>query len=239
MARDASAVRGRDAWRGLVVATSHAALRRRITEGLRRTFGASSVHDAKDWSELEGRLVARRPSIVLLALPLRGFVPLEGLGTIRTLSPVSQTIVMADPPAEGAAVEALKQGARGYCARTTDHAVICKAIELVRQGEIWVGRKVMLRLLDELTERHAVRTDQRDADLRLLTRREQQIRGLIAGGASNKEVADRLVIAEKTVKAHLTHIFRKLGLSSRLQLAVYGLHPSFPPTTKVPQTQVQ
>jgi len=64
-----------------------------------------------------------------------------------------------------------------------------------------------------------------DAAKRLtgLTRRERELVALVAAGASNKEIAERLSIAERTVKAHLTSIFRKLGVSSRLHLAVYAL----------------
>jgi DNA-binding NarL/FixJ family response regulator len=216
-----------------VVAASHAAVRRRIAEGLRRASGIALLDEARDRAELERSLSECNPSIVVLVDPLRGCVELEGLGTIRTLSPTSRTIVMAEAPADAAAVVALKQGARGYCALTTDPAVLGKAIQLVQQGEIWVGRKIVPRLLDELMSLHTVRPETLDVELRRLTRREQQISELIAIGISNKEVADKLSITERTVKAHLTHIFRKLGLSSRVQLAVQALRPTPLVTTKV------
>ena len=220
------------AWR-LVVASSDSSLRRRIATSLGRTSGIASVHPAKDRPELQRLLLDGQSSIVLLALPLRGFVELEALRTIRVLAPTSRTIVMAEASAEAAAIEALKQGAQGYCALTTEPAVIGKAIELVQQGEIWVARTVMFRLLDELTELQTARIAKPDADLPLLTPREQQVSELIAVGVSNKEVADKLSIAERTVKAHLTHIFRKLGFSSRLQLALHALRPSLTATTEV------
>src|SRR5919198_1806929 len=129
----------------VVVAASHAAVRRRIAEGLRRASGIALLDEARDRAELERSLSECNPSIVVLVDPLRGCVELEGLGTIRTLSPTSRTIVMAEAPADAAAVVALKQGARGYCALTTDPAVLGKAIQLVQQGEIWVGRKIVPR----------------------------------------------------------------------------------------------
>jgi len=232
MAKEASGRDLRTAWE-LVVASSDLSLRRRLAFGLRHTYGIASVHQAKERPELERRLLEHRISIVLLALPLRGFVELEALRTILELAPESRTIVMAEAPAEAAAVDVLKLGARGYCALTTELAVIGKAIELVQQGEIWVARNVMSQLVDELTEQHTARSAKRDAELQLLTPREQQISELIAVGVSNKEVADKLSIAERTVKAHLTHIFRKLGVSSRLQLALHALRPSPAATTEV------
>ena len=216
----------------VVVASSHPGSRR-IADSVRRAARIASLDEAKDQAQLERILSASNPSIVVLALPLRGSVELESLETIRTLSPTSRTIVMAEAPAEAAAVEALKRGARGYCALTTDPAVLGKAIQLVQQGEIWVGRKIVPRLLDELMSLHTARPERTDAELQRLTRREQQISELIAIGISNKEVADKLSITERTVKAHLTHIFRKLGLSSRVQLAVQALRPSPLVTTKV------
>jgi len=212
----------------IVVATSVADVRRRIADSLRRAFGLATVHDARDRREFETSVIEHQPAVALLGVPLR-----------RTLSPTTRTIVMADSPAEVAAVDALKLGARGYCAPTTHPAILCKAIELVEQGEIWVGRKVMLQLLDELTQRTTVDADKPELDLACLTLREQQIADLIGGGASNKEIADALTITEKTVKAHLTHVFRKLGVSSRLQLAVQGLQPSSTLATKVLQTEAQ
>jgi DNA-binding NarL/FixJ family response regulator len=216
----------------VVIAASDSDLRRRIVEGLRQHSAAGTLDDAKDRHEFERLLVERQPGVVLLGLPLRGFASLDGLETIRTLSPASRTIVLAHASAEIMAVEALKRGARGYCAPTTEPAVLCKAIEFVQHGEIWLGRKLMLQLLDAFTKREP-NGDVADADFGLLTLREQEISRLIASGASNKEIADRLLITEKTVKAHLTHTFRKLGLSSRVQLAVYGTRSLRPIATKV------
>jgi DNA-binding NarL/FixJ family response regulator len=216
----------------IVVATSVPQTRRRISDGLRRAFGVASIVDASDRPAFEKLVIEHQPPVVLLG-PLRGFRALEALAVIRTLSPISRTIVMADAPAEAAAIDALKLGARGYCAPTTEPAVLGKAIELVLEGEIWIGRRVMLRLLDELTER-VVGAARPALAAGPLTAREQQITVLIGDGASNKEIADRLTITEKTVKAHLTKVFRKLGVSSRLQLAVQGLSAA---ATKVVGTE--
>lgn len=67
-----------------------------------------------------------------------------------------------------------------------------------------------------------------------LTPREREVVGLVAAGASNKEIAERLLIAERTVKAHLTSVFEKLGLSSRLQLAIYAISGDIPDTHQSP-----
>ena len=88
----------------------------------------------------------------------------------------------------------------------------------VRSGEIWVGRRVMVRLIEELALRTAAMPAFSGGDE--LTPRERELVGFVAGGASNKDIARRLSISVSTVKTHLTSIFGKLGLSTRLELAV-------------------
>jgi DNA-binding NarL/FixJ family response regulator len=215
----------------LVVATSDAGLRRKIADAISHAFRAAIVHEARDTRDLDRILVERQPAVVLLGAPLRGGTGRENLEAIRAQSPTSRTIVLAQPQGEIRAVEALRHGARGYCSPATDPAVLCKAIELVQQGELWIGRKAMLELVDEFTRSQPTRPA--DADFRVLTEREQEVSRLIRSGASNKQIADTLSITEKTVKAHLTNTFRKLGVSSRVQLAVYGLRPELPAPTKV------
>ena len=92
----------------IVVATSVADVRRRIADSLRRAFGLATVHDARDRREFETSVIEHQPAVALLGVPLRGYAALEGLSAIRTLSPTTRTIVMADSPAEVAAVDALK-----------------------------------------------------------------------------------------------------------------------------------
>jgi len=126
-------------------------------------------------------------------------------------------------PEDSDAVVALKQGARGYCSRQSEADLLRRAVQQVRDGEIWVGRSVTSHLLEELTAASTRRAPGPPRRLGRLTQRERELVALVAAGASNKEIADRLSIAERTVKAHLTSIFRKLGVSSRLHLAVYTL----------------
>jgi DNA-binding NarL/FixJ family response regulator len=113
----------------------------------------------------------------------------------------------------------------------------------VLRGEVWVGRKVIQLLLDELAgfTEHLQREFQTNSDeqLKHLTPRQREIVSLISRGASNKEIAHALHVSEKTVKAHLTGIFRKLKLTDRLQLALFVTQPGASRTpvqgTKVPK----
>jgi len=207
----------------LMIASADPGLRRRLAETLARERGLPRLHEAGDRAETE-RLVARlTPPVLLLDLPLPGYAGLESLQAIQTLSPTTRTIVLVARPEDSDAVLALKQGARGYCSRQSEPALLRRAVQQVRDGEIWVGRSVTTQLLEELTAASTRRAPGPPRRLGRLTQRERELVALVAAGASNKEIADRLSIAERTVKAHLTSIFRKLGVSSRLHLAVYTL----------------
>jgi DNA-binding NarL/FixJ family response regulator len=126
------------------------------------------------------------------------------------------------------AVHALKCGARGIMAKSATVENLIKAVRLVHQGEVWASHRVLTLAVKELADR-SVEPGPADAAIKgRLSRREQDIAQLIASGLSNQEVANRLNITEATVKAHLTHIFQKLMLRGRGQLAAL-YHRSLPP----------
>lgn len=188
------------------------------------------VYEVADRTALEQGLADLRPGFLLLDLALCQPHVVRSVTRFRRLSPSTKIVLFAGQPQEGEGIAALKAGARGYCPRRVAPFLLKKAIERIKRGEIWIGRKAIANLLDELTSL----TDRRRNELgsipgspdhprsRLasLTRREREIAHLLGAGVSNKEIAGRLHVTEKTVKAHLTIIFRKLGLSNRLQAAL-------------------
>ena len=129
-------------------------------------------------------------------------------------------VILAGADADDAwAVQALKCGARGILGKSATVETLIKAVRVVHQGQVWASHRVLTLMVEELAA-HSAGAVPLDAALRSrLSRREQDISQLIAGGLSNQEVARRLDITEATVKAHLTHIFQKLMLRGRGQLA--------------------
>jgi DNA-binding NarL/FixJ family response regulator len=125
------------------------------------------------------------------------------------------------------AVEALKAGVRGILPKTATVEHLLKAIRVVHQGEVWASNRVIALTVTELAARSVSPEVGTLAFRERLSLREQEIVHLIVGGLSNLEAANRLEITEATVKAHLTHIFRKLALRSRAQLAA-RCHAGFP-----------
>ena len=97
-----------------------------------------------------------------------------------------------------------------------------RVVVAVQQGELWIRRSITPRLLDELgVMRHNFQTSRADVGrLAELTQREREIAAHVGNGESNKQIARQLSITERTVKAHLSEIFRKLGIADRLKLAL-------------------
>jgi len=212
----------------VLIASADRALRRRLAQSLASERGLRRLREAGDRAEIERLIPELTPAVFLLDHPIPGYAGLESLQTIRALSPTTRTVLLVARPDDADAVAALKQGASGYCSRQSEPTLLRRALQRVRAGEIWVGRSVTGHLLEELaalSQRRGPETSQR---LRRLTARERELVAIVAAGASNKEIADRLSIAERTVKAHLTSIFAKLGVSSRLHLAVYALEVHAP-----------
>jgi DNA-binding NarL/FixJ family response regulator len=182
------------------------------------------IHVVADRAALERSLASLKPAILLLDRALPKLAKGGGMAGVRRLSPSTKTVLFTRNPNEKEGSSMLKVGVKGYCSSDASLSTVKRIVGLVRQGEIWVGRKVIHQLLDDLALltkrlRRNLHVDQ-DARLDHLTPREREIAHQIGSGASNKEVATRLNVSEKTVKAHLTGIFRKLEVSDRLHLAL-------------------
>ena len=190
------------------------------------------LHEAIDLPMVEQKLATLKPVILLLDLSIPDLHGQVGLSELQKISPSTRIILLTTTPTETEGTSMLEAGAKGYCSMEMDPALLAKAVKMVQKGEVWVGRKVISHLLDTLvtlTEQQRNRSlPKADPSLDVLTPREKEIVQQIGGGSSNKEIAHQLHVSEKTVKAHLTSVFRKLGVSDRLHLALYvnGHRPS-------------
>lgn len=209
----------------VVIASAVAGLRKRWRQAL---HGPYTTHEVTDRAQLERSLSNRTPLAVILDLSLPQLGGVGAVADIGRLRPGVKVVVLTGRPDEREGIAALKAGARGYCDRDIDGILLRKAVAVVQEGEIWVGRKLIPHLLEELTAaaEPAEPAPKLDGGLDRITPREREIAHLLSAGASNKEIAKRLNVTERTVKAHLTAVFRKLGVSGRLQLALFVLEHS-------------
>lgn len=171
---------------------------------------------------------ALQPDVLLLNWSMQdaiGEIVLRALGaaTLRT-----RVIVLAAEIEQSTILNALEWGARGVVLKASGYADLFKAIHCVMSGQYWVGRENLAELVDVL-RRAAGGTVQAKNEFGL-TRRERDIISAILDACTNKDIAERYRISEKTVKHHLTHIFEKVGVSNRLELAVFAQAHHFQPT---------
>jgi DNA-binding NarL/FixJ family response regulator len=207
----------------IVLASGSKKIRRQWIKGLSLR---SSVVEVADHSTLLQSIAAYRPSVILLDYELPELGGIHGITTLSQLFPSTYIILLSNSLDDHEIIRALKAGVRGFCHRDIDGDLLTKAVRLVRKGEIWVGRSIILALLKELSSGMSLQHTSAKAwgnlkdQLVNLTPREIQVAQMVGTGALNKQIAVGMNITERTVKAHLTSIFRKLNLSDRLQLAL-------------------
>jgi len=134
-----------------------------------------------------------------------------------------RTVLITRAASQTEAVAALKLGAVGLVAEDAPTDLLLKCIRAVTAGEHWVGREAVSGLVDAL--RHLTSRDRRSlAPRQQLTPRERDVIREVTEGATNKDIAAKFALSEQTVKNHLSNIFDKLGVSSRLELALYAVN---------------
>ena len=139
--------------------------------------------------------------------------------------PELRVVATASNPEDDAAIAALDAGCAGYCHAYAQAGILQQVAQVVATGHVWVGPTLMQRLIQGANQA-AAQARTRPGDWRaMLTPRETEVADMAAQGASNQDIAARCGISERTVKAHLSAIFEKLGVVDRLQLAlkVHGI----------------
>jgi len=133
-----------------------------------------------------------------------------------------QWLLLSDEPDEETVLQALAAGAVGCCNSYAAPEVLRQVALVVSNGGLWVGQNLLRRVMDGSVRALAQQRPQTQTGdwAAPLSEREAQVARLVASAASNKEIARQLNISERTVKAHLTSIFEKLGLRDRLQLSL-------------------
>ena len=173
-------------------------------------------------AQLEATLVAERPSLLLLDLTLDGLGGAVAAAELISRCPATRVVVMSRAPEEDEGIAMLRAGARGYCNVYIDPRLLEKVISAVQGGEVWAGRKLVDRLVQLIASSAAPApaSSGEPEGFGMLTSREREVALLVGEGVSNKIIAQRLDITERTVKAHLNAVFSKLGVPGRLQLAL-------------------
>lgn len=212
----------------LFLIDDHTLLRRGLVALLSQQPDLRVVGEAGDAAQALRLLPALRPDVILLDNHLPGVLGVDAIAGLREASPESRVIMLTVSEDGQDLAAALRNGAQGYLLKTIDGDLLADAIRRAARGEPVVSPEMMAKLVAAFQSQGAPEPEpvaqegEPASPLSLLSPREEDVLREIARGASNKEIARQLSIAETTVKIHVQHILRKLGLSSRVQAAVYA-----------------
>ncbi len=195
-----------------------------IREGLRRILDSDLqlqvVSEAGDGQGAINQARQLTPDVILMDLKMPGTDGVEASRVIRREFPEIKIIILTVAEDDDM-LEAIRAGASGYLLKDVEPDELLKAIHTVFEGRPAFHPLVTSRLLGEYNRLSM--PVRKDDEIGLLTEREKEVLGLIAQGESNKNIAHKLFISEKTVKNHITSIFRKLKVEDRTQAAIFAI----------------
>ena len=218
----------------IVVADDHPIFRDGLCKLLALEEDFEVVAQASDGRQVLEILQQLEPDILLLDLKMPG---LDGLATLQRLQAArnkTRVIVLTASDDKNEFVQAMKLGTSGIVLKQTATELLIKSIRKVHAGEIWLDSHTTAAVIRQFvaadeqqqqpTAPPPAQAPPRDRERSPLSQREREIVALVAQGFKNKEMAEKMFISEQTVKNHLHNIFDKLGVSDRLELALYAIH---------------
>jgi DNA-binding NarL/FixJ family response regulator len=215
----------------IVVADDHPIFRDGLCRLLALEDDFEVVAQAQDGRQVLDVLQQFEPDILLLDLKMPG---LDGLATLQRLQIAknkTRVIVLTASDDKNEFVQAMKLGTSGIVLKQTATELLIKSIRKVHAGEIWLDSYTTAAVIRQFVandESPVAAMQQaspaRERERSPLSQREREIVALVAQGFKNKEMAEKMFISEQTVKNHLHNIFDKLGVSDRLELALYAIH---------------
>jgi len=210
----------------IVIADDHPIVRDGLKKLLLLEDDFDVVGEAGDGREVLDKVRELDPDVLLLDLRMPN---LDGLAALQALQQVNQrtrVIVLTASEDKNEFVQAMKLGCSGIVLKQTAPDLIVKSIRKVHGGEIWLDSHTTAAVMRQFAAPGEIGSpgSGKSRERSPLSTREREIVQLVAQGYKNKEMAEKMFISEQTVKNHLHNIFDKLGVSDRLELALYAIH---------------
>ena len=205
----------------ILVADDHPIFRDGLRKLLTSDDNLTIVGEASNGQECIQMLSKLKPDILLLDLRMPDKDGLAVLEEINFETVPTRVIVLTATEDDRDVIRAMRLGARGVVLKQSATDLLVKSIHKVYSGEIWLDQHMTAEVMKAFSKSSEVGPRR---DKPLLSDREKEIVQLVAQGFRNKEIGEKLFISEQTVKNHLHNIFDKLGVSDRLELALYAIH---------------
>ena len=215
----------------IVIVDDHTLFREGVRLILEPERDLAVVGEAATVGEALPLIHGTRPDLVLLDLRLAQARGTDLLSQLMASSAAPRVLIVTAFPEEGDIAEAVQLGAKGVVLKDATRDTLLAAIRAVAGGNSGLPPELTAKVIAALAHTAPSSLAER---VRLLTPREREIVSLVGQGLKNREIADRLGTAEKTIKGHLTNIFLKLGVQDRLELALLALRTHLAPTRRDP-----
>jgi DNA-binding NarL/FixJ family response regulator len=207
----------------LVLADDHIMLRQGTAELLRREPDLEIVGEADNGQQAVELAEALKPDIVVMDVRMPVLSGVEATRRIRESLPNVQVLVLTAHDDDQYIFSLLQSGASGYLLKTAPVSELVKAIRQVRAGESPLDPVIAQKVVARMSDEHRSPPDASAPTAPDLTARELEVLQLLANGLSNQAMAEALFISDRTVQAHLTSIFAKMGVASRLEAVLTAI----------------
>ena len=212
----------------IVIADDHPIVRDGLKKLLLLEDDFEIVGEAGDGREVLEKVQALDPDVLLLDLRMPNLDGLSALQALQQTNKRTRVIVLTASEDKNEFVQAMKLGCSGIVLKQTAPDLIVKSIRKVNSGEIWLDSHTTAAVMRQFSTGQegsgGASSGGKSRERSPLSAREREIVALVAQGYKNKEMAEKMFISEQTVKNHLHNIFDKLGVSDRLELALYAIH---------------
>jgi DNA-binding NarL/FixJ family response regulator len=205
----------------VLMADDHVIFRSGLRKLLETEDDIKIVGEASNGNECVDMLTKLKPDILLLDLRMPGKGGLAVLEEVNPDSLTTHVIVLTAGEDDRDAVRAMRLGARGFVLKQSASDLLVNSIRRIHDGEICLDSRVTAEVMGAFAKDS---NGSPQADKPLLSNREKQVVQLVVQGYRNREIGQELFISDQTVKNHLRNIFDKLGVSDRLELALYAVH---------------
>lgn len=209
----------------IVIADDHAMVRQGIKQILELESDFLVVAQAADGEEAIKLVKMHRPDVILMDINMPHLNGIQAIEQLMAYDSKINIIVLTIHQDREYLLKTLQLGAKGYVLKDADSAVLVQAIRSVNSGESYIQPNLSSELIKEFNRINQNEKEKKDENG--LSARELEVLALIAQGKINKDIAKILFISEKTVKNHVSNIFRKIDVSDRTQAAIYAIKHNF------------